>query len=288
METKEISDIVAILDYLCASLQPSANLRNIKLDFTSVQQEIKVCYTASEIVSGFKKLISTLIEYVPDDNFIFLTTEIKKESDNEFVSVKVRNTGINLKQVPAVTNNSNIPARLYSHADKETVYEACFPLLSSGITGDVKREARNVGPFNYINFVKGIKTHFSRLSDPIEQLAETKPKEAAFLIRLNDCILKNLDNEQFDANALSLAMLMSRAQLLRRLKSITGNSPAYYIKNLRLAKAKELLETSDESISEVAYKTGFNTASNFTKVFSEKYGIIPSQFRRPKPNATNE
>ena len=288
METNEICDIVSILKYLYATLQPLANSRNIKLIFSPVVREIKVCYPANKIVSGFTKLVSTLIEYMPDDNCIYFTTEIKKEDKSEFMSVKVRNTGINLKQVPAVTNNSNIPAKLYSHADKETVYEVCFPLLSSGTVGDVKRETTNVGPFNYINFVKGIKTHFSRLNDHIEMLAETKPKEAAFLISVNDCILKNLEDERFDANALSVAMLMSRAQLLRRLKSITGNSPAYYIKNLRLAKAKELLQTTDESISEVAYKTGFNTPSNFTKVFSEKYGITPSQFRRPKPNATNE
>ncbi len=57
---------------------------------------------------------------------------------------------------------------------------------------------------------------------------------------------------------------------------------------MRLEKAKELLETTDSSISEAAFQTGFNSPSNFTKVFREKYGITPSQFRRPKLSATNE
>ena len=53
-------------------------------------------------------------------------------------------------------------------------------------------------------------------------------------------------------------------------------------------KAKELLETKDVTVSEAASLAGFNSPSNFTKVFSEKYGITPSQFQRTKPNATNE
>jgi len=55
-----------------------------------------------------------------------------------------------------------------------------------------------------------------------------------------------------------------------------------------LEKAKELLETSDLSVSEAAFKTGFGSPSNFSKVFTEKYGITPSQFRRINPNATNK
>ena len=136
--------------------------------------------------------------------------------------------------------------------------------------------------------LNGIKSHFSKLNNPVARLAEKKPKEAAFLTNINNCILENMGNDQFDANALSATMFMSRAQLLRRLKSLTGNSPGYYIKTMRLEKAKELLETSDVCISEVAFQTGFNSPSNFTKVFIEKYGITPSQFRRPRRNATNE
>ena len=142
--------------------------------------------------------------------------------------------------------------------------------------------------FNYTAVIKGIQTHFAKLNNPVARLSESKPKEAAFLTNINKCILDNMDDERFDANALSSAMAMSRAQLLRRLKALTGNSPGFYIKTMRLEKAKELLETSDLSVSEAAFKTGFGTPSNFSKVFSEKYGITPSQFRRINPNATNK
>lgn len=286
METNANADIISLLNHLTIALQPFANTRNIKLNFSSGEKEIEIKHPEKDLLAGFTKLICAIIDYMPDDNAIYLTAELVEENNARQVSIKIRNTGINLKQVPAITNNSYIPVKLFSYSAKETVYEICYSL--SGDVTDAGRTFTNGGPFNYVNFVKGIKTHFSRLNNPIERLAESNPKEAAFLTSINNCILKNLDDERFDANALSNAMAMSRAQLLRRLKSITGNSPAYYIKNLRLAKAKELLETTDVTISEAAFQTGFNSPSNFTKVFTEKYGITPSQFRRPKPNATNE
>lgn len=279
-------DIIPLLKQVCFTLQPLTASRNITLNFVSEKNEISINNTADKVITGFNKLLALIIDYMPDDNTLYITTELVEENNSKHISIKIRNTGINLKQVPAITNNAFIPVKLFSYAAKETVYEVCYSL--SGIAADENKPSVNGGPFNYTNFVKGIKAHFSRLNNPIERLAETKPKEAAFLTSINKCILKNLDDERFDANALSCAMAMSRAQLLRRLKSITGNSPAYYIKNLRLAKAKELLETSDIAISEAAFQTGFNSPSNFTKVFTEKYGITPSQFRRPKPNATNE
>lgn len=287
MQEKEYTDIIPLLKHLCIVLHPPANNRNIKLDFTSTEKEIKIDCAASKLLNGFNKLFSAIIDYMPDNNKLYITTEVIEKVEVKYVSVKIRNTGINLKQIPAITNNCGLPAVLFSSSAKETVFEVCYS-LSLAAVNDTGKQTVNGGPLNYINFVKGIKSHFSKLKNPVERLAEIRPKEAAFLIKINECLLKNLDNEQFDANALSNAMAMSRAQLLRRLKSITGNSPGYYIKTFRLEKAKELLETKDVTVSEAASQTGFNSPSNFTKVFTEKYGITPSQFRRPKPNATNE
>ncbi|HNP23983.1 MAG TPA: helix-turn-helix transcriptional regulator [Panacibacter sp.] len=287
MQEKAYADIVPLLNHLCIVLQPVAAARNIKLHFAGGEQAIRIACAAEKILTGFNKLLSTIIDYIPDDNSIYISTDMIEEGKNGYVSVKIRNTGINLKQVPAITNNCGLPAHLRSYSAKETVYEVCFS-LSPDIAIDTVKQAAQGGPFNYVNFVGGIKSHFAKLQNPVDKLAGAKPKEAAFFTNINLCILANLEDERFDTNALSDAMAMSRAQLFRRLKSLTGNSPGYYIRTIRLEKAKELLATSDVTISEAAYKTGFNSPSNFTKVFSEKYGITPSQFRRPKNDATNE
>ena len=225
---------------------------------------------------------------MPDNNTLYLNADVIEKNEAKYVSIKIKNTGINLKMVTALIKNSSLLVALSSSSACETTFEVCYSLLSSVEPGTVNHKSVNGTLWNYISVVNGIKSHFAKLNNPVARLAETKPKEAAFLTSINNCILKNIDNEQFDANALSTAMAMSRAQLLRRLKSLTGNSPGYYIKTMRLEKAKELLETSDVSVSEAAFQTGFNSPSNFTKVFSEKYGMNPSQFLRTKRNATNE
>lgn len=288
MPEKVYANIISVLKNLCLTIQPLAANRNILLKFTSGADVILCNFQPNELLSGFSKLIGAIIDYVPGNNTVSLTATVIEKSAVKYVSIKIHNTGINLKMVAGLINNSTLPVTLYSSSAKETTFEVCYVLLPATIPAESKQEPANGTLLNYTRFVNGIKSHFAKLNNPVARLAETKPKEATFLTNINNCILKNLGNEQFDANALSTAMFMSRAQLLRRLKSLTGNSPAYYIKTMRLEKAKELLETTDVCISEVAFQTGFNSPSNFTKVFSEKYGLTPSQFRLPKRNATNE
>lgn len=288
MPEKVHADIITVFKNLCLALQPFAANRNILLKFTTGADIISCYFQPNELLSGFSKLISAIIDYVPDNNTISLTASVIEENTAKYVSIKIHNTGINLKMVSGLIKNSHLPVTLFSSSAYETTFEVCYSLSSSVMTDMLKHESANSPLWNYLSMINGIKSHFAKLNNPVARLAETNPKEAAFLTNINSCILKNLDNDQFDANALSIAMFMSRAQLLRRLKSLTGNSPAYYIKTMRLEKAKELLETSDICISEAAFQTGFNSPSNFTKVFIEKYGITPSQFRRPRRNATNE
>jgi AraC-like DNA-binding protein len=77
---------------------------------------------------------------------------------------------------------------------------------------------------------------------------------------------------------LSAKMGMSRAQLYRKLSSLTGRSVNEHLNALRLEKAKELLKAGGLNISEVAYEVGFNDPKYFGRVFSEAFGQSPSEF----------
>ena len=69
---------------------------------------------------------------------------------------------------------------------------------------------------------------------------------------------------------------MSRSQLYRKMKALIDQSPSQFIRSYRLDKAKNLLETTDLTISEVAWQTGFKDLAHFSKSFQEKYGGPPS------------
>jgi len=136
-------------------------------------------------------------------------------------------------------------------------------------------------PF-YAEMRKRLQSHFSRSEQLVATLSLHQPKEACFLREVNALIESNMDREGFDVGQLSTALCMSRVQLYRKLKSLIRQTPADYIKALRLRKAKGLLETTDLRIGEIAFQTGFRSQSHFTRVFTEQYAMSPSLFSRSK------
>ena len=75
-------------------------------------------------------------------------------------------------------------------------------------------------------------------------------------------------------------MNLSRVQLYRKVKAVTGSSPVELLRTARLARAYKLLITTDMSVSEVAYAVGFTAPSYFTKCFKEEYGMVPGDVRK--------
>lgn len=74
-------------------------------------------------------------------------------------------------------------------------------------------------------------------------------------------------------------MAMSRSSLYKKLMAITGMSPIHFVRTIRIKRGRQLLETSGESISQIAYKTGLSP-KQFAKYFKEEYGISPSELKR--------
>lgn len=72
---------------------------------------------------------------------------------------------------------------------------------------------------------------------------------------------------------------MSRSAFFKKLKSLSGFAPVDYVKELRLSKAARLIETTDSSITEIAYSVGFRDAGYFGKCFRKKYGMTPKEYR---------
>ncbi len=94
---------------------------------------------------------------------------------------------------------------------------------------------------------------------------------------LEDAVEANLTNEQFGVESLAEIVHMSRSGLHRRLKAINGQSVSQFIREYRLGKAKELLNDPSLSVSEVAYRVGFNSPTYFSKSFSDLYGYPPGE-----------
>lgn len=99
-----------------------------------------------------------------------------------------------------------------------------------------------------------------------------------FLVKAFRIIEKNLHDANFNAQKFSREIGISRAHLHRKLKALTNQSATEFTRSIRLKYAAEMLNKNTASVSEIAYLTGFNNLSYFTRCFKEEYGVVPSAY----------
>ncbi len=120
------------------------------------------------------------------------------------------------------------------------------------------------------NLYQGTKEAEKEISE-----AHLEDRDKQFLKQLQAIIQKNLSNSEFGVENMGQQIGLSRVQLYRKVKAMTGSSVVDLLRKARLAKARRLLETRSMSVSEVAYEVGFSAPSYFTKCFKEEYGMLP-------------
>ncbi|MGE5945056.1 MAG: response regulator, partial [Flavobacteriales bacterium] len=99
-----------------------------------------------------------------------------------------------------------------------------------------------------------------------------------FLQRAIDYIIENIQNPQLGVNSIAELFNLSRMQVYRKIKALTGKSVVNFIRMVRIKQALKLMDTQKYALAEIAYLTGFNSASYFTTSFKEEYGKAPSEY----------
>lgn len=112
-----------------------------------------------------------------------------------------------------------------------------------------------------------------------ESAPRLSQRDEAFMARFSEIVCRNLSNPDFGVEDACGEMAMSRVQLYRKLKALTGSTPVELLRRARVARAREQLLTTDKSISEIAYACGFSAPSYFNKCFKDEYGITPGELR---------
>ena len=107
-----------------------------------------------------------------------------------------------------------------------------------------------------------------------ETTAALNPKERHFLNEVDSQIQANLSDGFFGVSELSQQMCMSRKNLHRKLKALTGQSPSTFIRIARLKASLALLQSGKYNVSEISFLVGFNSPTYFSKCFQEYYGFL--------------
>ena len=105
-------------------------------------------------------------------------------------------------------------------------------------------------------------------------------EENEFINKLVNQIYEDMQSGDISVEKLSKAMYISRSQLSRKVLNLTGMSTSDFVMQVRMGKARRLLEDTTTPITEVAVKCGFNDPSYFTRMFKKTYDITPSQARK--------
>lgn len=101
--------------------------------------------------------------------------------------------------------------------------------------------------------------------------------DKTFVTQLRKIIQENLGNSEFNVERIGDEIGLSRVQLYRKVKALTGHSPVEMLRKARLMRARHLLRTTEKSVSEVAYSVGFSTPSYFSKCYKDEFGENPKK-----------
>ena len=108
-----------------------------------------------------------------------------------------------------------------------------------------------------------------------------------FLTKLSALIEENLTSNKLDMAFLTDKMNMSHSTFYRKLKALTGLTAVDYVRKIKLRRSLELISSGETSITEIAYKAGFNSPGHFREAFKEEYGMSPSQYIKENKRAND-
>ena len=120
--------------------------------------------------------------------------------------------------------------------------------------------------------------HFSTVPNMSYDQTLMNKTDVKWLNTINEIIIRNFTNEEFTIDKMAEEMAVSRSNLQRKLKGLTGMPPNDYIRLIRLKTAGELLREGEYRINEVCFIVGFNNPSYFARCFQKQFGILPKDY----------
>ena len=189
-------------------------------------------------------------------------------------------TGVELcEKIKQNPNTSHIPVIiLTSKSSNESKLMGLETGADDYITKPFNANLLEVRVKNILENRKKLRELFSNSSKIKIREITLNSSDEHFLERIIKIVEDNISNINLDITFLEAELKMSNMQMYRKLKSLTNLSGNEFIKNIRLKKAVQLLESENYNVSEIAYKVGFNDPSYFSRIFKKQYGKAPSEY----------
>ncbi|MGQ1891596.1 hybrid sensor histidine kinase/response regulator transcription factor [Thermophagus sp. OGC60D27] len=237
-----------------------------------LERNLKVEYSVYKASNGKEAL--ELLEIQNID--IIISDIVMPEIDGlELVQSTKQNTQFSHLPIILLSARTNVETKIQGlDAGADSYIEKPFSLdyLKAQIHSLVRNRERLLEKFANSPFV------------PYGSIANNK-KDEEFLNQLNQEIENNLTNTDFSINHLANFLSMSRSNLQRKIKGISGMTPNDYIRVYKLKRAARLIIEGEYRINEICYLVGFNNPSYFAKCFHKQFGKLPSEFQKDNARA---
>lgn len=119
----------------------------------------------------------------------------------------------------------------------------------------------------------------TQASAPAPRFTPSELRDNEFIARFKKVVDERLADSDLSVEDIASDMHLSRVQLYRKVKALTGATPVELLRKARLTRGRQLLETTSKNISEVAYEVGFSAPSYFTKCYKDEFGTLPGEGR---------
>ena len=220
--------------------------------------------TCSNGKEGLKELLTNEYDLVISDVMM-------PEMDG-FTMLRMIKTNANISHLPVVmlTSKADVGNRLEGlerGADAFLAKPFDMQELHSVIDNLIHNRQRLKGKYS------GAQQQANRIEQP-----EVKGNDELLMERIMKVVNKNLSNSDFNVDMLTQEVGISRAQLHRKMKEMTGISTSEFIRNIRLEQAARLLREQKINVTQVAYTVGFSNLAHFSTIFRKHFGISPSEY----------
>ena len=262
------------------SQQPNANSSKSSTNkhrVLVVDDDEEICRYISNELGRYYKFSTRpngkegLKELLTNDYDVVVSDVMMPEMDG-FTMLRMIKTNANIAHLPVVM--------LTSKADVANRLEGLERGADAFLAKPFDLEELHMVIENLIQSRQRLKGKYSGAQQQVDKLEqpEVKGNDELLMERIMKSVNKNLSNSDFNVDMLTQEVGISRAQLHRKMKEMTGISTSEFIRNIRLEQAARLLREQKVNVTQVAYTVGFSNLAHFSTIFRKHFGISPSEY----------
>ncbi len=236
-----------------------------------ISQELGMYYKIVALTNG-REALHELLSAKPEKQYDLVISDVMMPELDGFTLLRMIKTNMNISHIPVVllTSKSDVGNRL------EGLEKGADAFLSKPFDMDELHVIIN----NLISKNLRLKGKYSGTQQQQDKVVkkEVKGNDESLMERIMKVVNEHLSDSDFSVQQLSEEVGISRAQLHRKMKEMTGLPVSEFIRNIRLEQAVRLLLEQKINVTQVAYAVGFSNLAYFSTVFRKQFGVSPSEY----------